>query len=304
MKDYQPESKHWFSKYGEDITITSQKPKVKIVRKSISVIIIGLVFLSLFSNPGTAAHTVSYYDSFDKAKNIADEFMGQNSIDKSLFDASEMYSYNTGAAIRCKTSFAELSSGCVAETEWLLPLEEGRPIVPMRNYESEESIIEDYKEGTPRNEGESDYDYANRLIDKEVSKVNFPTNINWYSYPPVRGNYVSEDWEGARIIKDLKKDERPMRFEEGLRLLYQGNYIIWYHPSLLEESFYEFSALDEYVFEKILSEEEGSPRIYLVTLLGSNLEKYPRKIYLSKLNYTQSCTGFNKDIIDKFYSYN
>lgn len=303
MEDSSTPQKRWLAKYAENISIPVSKPKVKIIRRGILLVLVMLIVLSLSLNPGTAAHKVSYYTPIDKIENTFNELSGKEYLNRESLNADEWYSYESGAALRGQITFAELSAGCVAETQWLLPLEKGRPIVPIRNYSSEEDIIAEYKEGYPRIDDESDYEYANRLIDERIKKIGYPTNINWYSYPPVRGNYVATDWEGKRIITELKQGERPMRFEEGLRLLNQGNYVIWYHPSMLEDSEFEFAELQDYVFNKIVLESNGSPKIYLVPLIGSNLEDYPRKIYLSRLNYTQSCVSFNEKIIDKFYSY-
>lgn len=297
MKDL---SKHWLAKYADRISIPTPKRKVKIIRKSLLVILGILIILSLTTNPGTTTNTLSYYTSFDKAQNTASRFLGGEGIDETSFSPDEAYSYNYGVAIRGQATFAELSAGCVAETEWLLPLKEGKPIVPTRQYDSEKSVIDEFRYGYPRLPDESDYNYANRLLDIQMKKVDSKSNINWYSYPPVRGNYAINDWAGSRIIKT---DDKPMRFEEGLRLLNQGHYVIWYHPIQLDESMYEFSELKDYVLQNVLKESQDSPKLYLVPLVGSNLDEYPRKIYLTRLNYTQSCISFNNETIDKFYSF-
>lgn len=173
-------------------------------------------------------------------------------------------------ATREATSFLNLSAGCVGKTQWVYP-ETGLPVLTEEN-----SIEEEY------------------LVSR-----------NWASIPPVRGDHSLEPNIPAQRFSPQGRTEGKsewLSYSDALNLLYQGHYVIWYSPSLIEVDPSTYNQMSNYILDKILLEDKDGPRYYLATLPEYRFEELPRSIYLTKLNYTQSCVNFDQEIFDIFYS--
>lgn len=174
-------------------------------------------------------------------------------------------------ATREETSFLNLSAGCVAQTEWVYP-ETGKPVLTL-----ESSIEKEY------------------LVSED-----------WASIPPVRGdhslnpNVPTQRFAPQGQPTDNKTDW--LSYSDALSLLYQGHYVIWYNPSLIDSNPSNYNQMSNYILDKIIVEKIDGPRYYLAELPEYRLEELPRSIYLTKLNYTQSCVQFNEEIFDNFYN--
>jgi hypothetical protein len=231
-------------------------------------VVAGLLFLSILISPSNV-DTHSIKAASDARIAVAKI---QNIIDgeESYYSLDEIEELSTPVAVREATSFLNLSAGCTAVTRWLNP-------------GGQEGPIEDYN-----------FAYL------EASN-------SWDSYPPAVGMYVDKNWEGIRInVRTTSQPfdvEKAMNFSDALKLLYNGDYVIWYHPRMLEEDPYGLEELRGAVLDKIILEREpGSGAFYLAELPDfPQLSSMDRNVYYTKLGYTHSCIKFNSTILENFY---
>ena len=264
-------SQHWLAD-KEYITKTKFSARKFFFRFFLLSLLIVFIFLS-FQNPSTARHQ------------IAD-----------------------GDAIRGQASYIELGAGCVASTEWL----------GYEDYKPEASLISGSFYSDALIEEYPDYDGNKDITAREVEDffiidsdlvgdfaiANNLYSKNWTSLPPVWGDYAKQNWEGARIDASyasylLKKNG--MGFADGVRKLYDGSNVVWYHPRLSDVSkSYILEELDRYVTNRIIS---GKEDFYLqpLPIPEAEYELFPRNIYYTKLGFTQSCLEFDSRVFDTFY---
>lgn len=266
---------HWATRFSKD------KPKrrptfsifrrAKILAKSLILVILLAIFVSLFViKPETESHNIALASDSEINLMKLQELLFPEEYDH---EESDYNGLSQIIANRNQTSFLNLSAGCTSETKWLFP-----------------------KKGEPK-------------PDEEFG-LGGNSNYDWVSFPPVVGDYADKDWEGVRINVRLSSDQpikesEQMSFSDALRLLYQGNYVIWYHPRMLDEYPFELQALDDAVFNLAVSNrgfELGN--VYLAELPAFyGLASMERNIYYTKLNYTQSCIKFNQNILNNFYDF-
>jgi hypothetical protein len=266
--------KHWAESIMLKSSETSNngKPFLKVKRTFKVMLYSTLVFLffnMFFSNNEADAHSINRSSdiriSFIKIQNLINR-------DGSKYSQEDIAAMLTPVAERKATSFMYLSSGCTSDTYWLNPSGKRGPI----------------------------RDSAVAPLEAEDS---------WDSYPPAIGLYVDKDWDGIRINVRVASqpfnEEQMMDFSDALKLLHQGNYVIWYHPRMLEEDPYGLEELRSAVLDKIVLEREsGRGAFYLAELPPAPfLSSMERNVYYTKLGYTQSCIKFSNDILNEFYNY-
>lgn len=263
-------TQHWATStfeekgYRKGIQIRS---KIKLTLKWVSGLGLAAIFIILLmSESSVQQHDISKGGNYRIASAWLKSWQTPTADNKEILDELQ-----TTAAYRSKTSFLNLSAGCTSDTRWLIP-KESNPI----KIESPEAS------------------YYMR---------------NWVSYPPVKGNYLDKSWEGARISvrtvgSETLRKEQLMNFSDALKILHEGGHVIWYHPRMLEEDAFTLEELRKAVLDKILLEKEiGGAAYYLAELPEfSGLANMERNIYYTKLNHTQSCIKFDKNILEKFYS--
>jgi hypothetical protein len=274
MANNEPSSKkHWAGYNTEllEIPENHRPPLLKHFKQAFKMLVyitLGLIFLSILVAPSNV-NTHPIKSASDVRITVAKI---QNIIDgeESYYSMEEIEALSTPVAIRDSTSFLNLSAGCTATTRWLNP-------------GGKEGPIEDYE-----------------LAYLEASN-------SWDSYPPAVGLYVDRNWEGIRInvraVSQPFDEDKMMNFSDALKLLYNGDRVIWYHPRMLEEDPFGLEELRGVVLDKIILEREtGSGAFYLAELPEfPQLSSMERNIYYTKLGYTQSCIKFNSSILENFY---
>jgi hypothetical protein len=246
----------WFSSISTDsLTIPKKKTLVKYIKIAIGILLIGAFSLLATSPTQTSEH--SFY--INSTGTISNNISQKDAAEKNL----EL------VASREKTSFLNLSAGCVGKTEWVYPAT-GIPVLTAEN-----SIDTEY------------------LVSRD-----------WASIPPVRGDHSLEpNIPTQRFSPQGRNEGEPdwLSYSDALNLLYQGHYIIWYNPELIGSDPSTYNQMSNYILDKILLEEPTGPKYYLAALPEYRLKELPRSIYFTKLNYTQSCAKFKEEIFDNFY---
>ena len=262
---------HWLA--DKDYTTKNKVPLPKILTR-LSLIFLSTLFIGVsFQNPSTGQHILA-----------------------------------EGKALRSATSFIELGAGCVASTEW----------VNYKDYTPKESLLSGSFYSDALLEKYIDIDSDTKISAEEAEAffdmegdfaIDFGVDNklysdNWDSYPPAWGDYANKDWEGAPIVANYNTytlQLNGMGFADGLRKLYQGANVIWYHPRLSDVTkSYILQELDSAVTSRIVEKKE---EFYLhpLPIAQAQYDDFPRNIYYTKLGFTQSCSEFDIRVFDSFY---
>lgn len=213
-----------------------------------------------------------------------------------------------GDAQRSQTKFVELGAGCVASTEWF----------GYKDYQASASLLTGGFYSDALLPMYKDYDRNGEITAQEVEDFFASENdlmlyfgptynlysSDWKSLPPVWGDYAAEDWEGTRISTFYGSYSIPkngLGFADGLRKLYQGSNVIWYHPRLTDvNKTYILKELDDAVTKKIISDKLDF-YLHPLPIPVDEYNLFPRNIYYTKLGFTQSCSEFNSEVFEEFY---
>jgi hypothetical protein len=263
---------HWLA--DKDYSTKNKNLLSKFLTRVALVFLLGLFLFVSFLNPSTGAHTLA-----------------------------------EGNAKRDQASFVELGAGCVANTEWLgheeyMPnanLLSGSfysdallPLYPDYNLDGNISIDEVEEFFTSEADLLESFGVDNKLYSE-----------NWTSIPPVWGDYSAAPWGGARIQVNYDTylaKLNGMGYADGLRKLYEGGYVVWYHPRLTDVTkSYILEKLESYISSKVI-EDKANFYLQPLPITESEFDLFSRNIYYTKLGFTQSCSEFDARIFDKFYN--
>lgn len=263
---------HWLA--DKDYSTKNKKMLSKFFTRSALILLLGFFLFVSFLNPSTGAHT------------LAD-----------------------GNAEREQTSFIELGYGCVASTEW----------IGHSDYEPNATLLSGSFYSDALLPLYSDYDLDGEISAEEVNEFfaseadllesfGIENNLyskDWTSMPPVWGDYAATPWEGARIQVNYNSylpRLNGMGFADGLGKLYEGAYVVWYHPRLTDVTqSYILEKLESYIGDKVVNEKTN---FYLqpLPISESEFNLFSRNIYYTKLGFTQSCLEFNANVFREFYN--
>lgn len=212
------------------------------------------------------------------------------------------------SAEREQSSFLELGAGCVAPTEWFGYEEYEPEAILLSGSFYSDALLDKYKDYD--NNGEITAQEVEDFFALENDLMLYFGNANelysrfWSSLPPVVGDYAAVEWEGPRInatYDSYTLQKNGMGFADGLRKLYQGSNVVWYHPRITDvNKSYILKELDDAITDKIIT-EKADFYLHPLPIPVDEYDLFPRNIYYTKLGFTQSCSEFNIKIFEEFY---